>query len=280
MDSTAAALAAFDAMGSSSDFTAQLWLLKLGALLNLYFLSNTVSSSSAVDVELLIPARIFFVVSAYRCLFPVRYEHNVVFHDSPFSSIFLTRLLATFSEVTYVYQFSAVLRLLNVNHVVWVDALSWVMVLQVVISQCLVWGAILTERLALYFYEELGWATIFAINTIASGYLCATVDNLGDAKLLLYLSLLFGAGYLPWQLFHLRALHAQAERDTEAIERRTPTWTILKEGLRRSLRARNPRRDAASWGGFIGLTWMIGYWATLIPLWVNTIVVVSSRHAL
>ena len=30
------------------------------------------------------------------------------------------------------------------------------MVLQVVISQCFVWGAILTERLVFYFYEELG----------------------------------------------------------------------------------------------------------------------------
>ena len=45
------------------------------------------------------------------------------------------------------------------------------MVVQVVISQGFVWGAILTERLALYFYEELGWAIIFAANTIASAYL-------------------------------------------------------------------------------------------------------------
>jgi hypothetical protein len=32
----------------------------------------------------------------------------VVFHDTPLSSIFLTRLLATFAEVAFVYQRGAV----------------------------------------------------------------------------------------------------------------------------------------------------------------------------
>jgi hypothetical protein len=257
----------------STDFTVQLWLLKLGSVINLCLLANTFAlPSSVADAHIVVPARIFFVVSAYRCLFPVRYEHEVVFHDSPFSSIFLTRLFATFSEVTYVYQFSYVLRRLNVNHVGWVDALTWVMVLQVLVSQALVWGAILTERFALYFYEELGWANIFGINTVLSGYLCATALGLGGARVLLYLSLLFGALYLPWQFFHLKALRAQARRSDASPASRT-----LAQGLARSLRARNPRRDAASWGGLIGLTWMMGYWATLLPLWVNEVVVVFSR---
>jgi hypothetical protein len=217
-------------------------------------------------------------VSAYRRVFPVRYEHNVVFHDSPFSSIFVTRLLATFSEVTYVYQFSYVLRVLNVHHVEWVTAMSWVMVLQVLISQLLVWGAIVTGRLALYFYEELGWANIFAINTIVSGYLCATLDELEDARVLLYLSLLFGAVYLPWQLVHLRALREQARQGADALEPgRTPSWAELRKGLERSLHVRNRRRDARAWGGVIGLMWMTGYWATLLPFWVHAIVGVASR---
>jgi hypothetical protein len=70
-------------------------------------------------------------VSAYRCLFPVRYEHNVVFHNSIFSSIFVTRLFATFSEIAYIFLASHVLRLLNIDHVEWVIALSWLMVAQV-----------------------------------------------------------------------------------------------------------------------------------------------------
>jgi hypothetical protein len=92
MDSPAAALAAFGAMSSSGGFARLLWLLKLGAPINLYFLASTFAPSPARDAHILIPARIFFAVSAYRCLFPVRYEHNVVFHDTPFSSIFVTRL--------------------------------------------------------------------------------------------------------------------------------------------------------------------------------------------
>src|SRR5580658_1080100 len=112
------------------DFTLFLWLLKLGALVNIHFLANTyVPSSITADARILVPARILFAVSAYRCLFPVQYTRNVVFHSSSFSSIFLTRLLATFSEVAYVYLFSHVIRLLNVHHVGWVNLLSWVMVL-------------------------------------------------------------------------------------------------------------------------------------------------------
>jgi hypothetical protein len=279
MDSRAAVLRRCGYMGSSTDFTIQLWLLKLGALINAYFLSNTFAPSFAADANILIPARIFFTVSAYRCLFPVRYEHNVVFHDSPLSSIFLTRLLATFSEVTYVYLFSYVLRRLNVERVGWVDVLAWVMVLQVTISQCLVWAAILTARFALYFYEELGWAIIFALNTIASGYLCVTVGGRSDAKVLLYISLVFGAGYLPWQMFHLRALRVQARGAAAVASASSSTWTVLKAGIERAVRVRNVRRDASSWGGLIGLTWMVGYWVALIPFWINEIVSIASPRA-
>src|SRR5499427_796022 len=104
------------------DFTFFLWLLKLGALLNLYFLWHTlVPPASAVDPQLLVPAQILFAVSAFRCLFPNQYKGNVVFHDTPLSSICLTRLLATFAEVAFIYQLSHVLRLLNVDRVGWVD---------------------------------------------------------------------------------------------------------------------------------------------------------------
>src|SRR4030095_704459 len=153
----------------SRDLTIFLWLLKLGALVNLYLLANTlVPPASTADPRLLIPAQIFFAVSAFRCLFPNQYKGNVVFHDTPLSSIFLTRLLATFAEVAFIYKLSCVLRLLNVDRLAWGDALSWLMVVQVVISQCFVWGAILTGRLALYFWEELGWAILVAANAIAS----------------------------------------------------------------------------------------------------------------
>src|SRR5215469_16781412 len=145
------------------DYTIVLWLLKLGALVNLYFLVNTLRLPRAeADAYVVLPAQILFAVSAYRCLFPVRYEHNVVFHDSVLSSIFLTRLAATFSEIAYIFLFSHVLRLLNICHVRGVDILSSLMVAQVVISQCFVWTAILSGDFGFYFYEELGWALIFA----------------------------------------------------------------------------------------------------------------------
>ena len=127
------------------DITLFLWLLKLGSLVNLYFLVKAQALASSGDAaEIVLPAQIFFAVSAYRCLFPVRYENNVVFHDSVASSIFVTRVLATFSEVAYISLLSYVLRLLNIDHVKWVTALSWLIVALVVISQSFVWAAILT----------------------------------------------------------------------------------------------------------------------------------------
>jgi len=261
------------------DFTIFLWLLKLGAVLDLYFLAHTlVPPGSTADPHLLVPAQILFAVSAFRCLFPNQYKGNVVFHDTPLSSIFLTRLLATFAEVGFIYQLSQVLRLLNVDRLGWVEALSWLMVVQVVISQCFVWGAILTGRLALYFWEELGWAILVAANALASAGLYATRDALGDAGIFIPINLLFGLVYLSWQVANLRLQIADARRGGEGLRPATRvSWKQLGDGLRRSMRERNRTTDATAWGGLVGLTWMAGYFATLLPLWANQIVVVFSR---
>jgi len=247
--------------------------LKLGGLINLYFLANTRPLSGVL------PAQILFAVSAYRCLFPVRYEHNVVFHDSVFSSIFVTRLFATFSEIAYIFLFSYVLRLLNIDHVEWVIALSWLMLTVVVISEGFVWAAILTEQLKLYYYEELGWALIFVANTIASAYLYLTVGGLGGKEVLLQLNLLFGIVYLPWQVIHLATLRASARRNSGRTGAGSPSISMrLGTGLMQAVRVKTRRTDADSWGGFTGLTWMTGYWATLIPIWVYYIVGVLCPH--
>ncbi|MDJ0785409.1 MAG: hypothetical protein QNK05_01300 [Myxococcota bacterium] len=247
------------------DFSLPLFGLKLGAAVNLALLYWTLGLESP-DPHAVIPAWILLCVSAFRCLFPNRYLHNVVFHDTPLSSIFLTRLLATFSEVAYIYQFSHVIRVLNVDGAGWIDALSWLMVVQVVVSQGFVWTAIGTRRLGLYFHEELGWFVIFAANTLASAVLLATAGELGDGRVLLVLNVGFGAFYLPWQVLHLRSLRAEA----------TPGHVSWASGLGDALRERNRRTDAASWGGWIGLTWMVAYWATLIPAWVTAIAVILS----
>ena len=256
-----------------------LWALKLGAFVNLYFLGRTVVPPlTAVDASLLRPAQILFVVSAFRCLFPVRYRNNVVLHDSPFSSIFITRLLATFSEVALIYQLAFVLRLLNVGQVEWVVWVSGGMVLMVLVSQCFVWGAILTGRRTLFYYEEVGWGLIFAANTLASVYLFWGFENAGGNERLLQVNLLFGAVYLPWQLVHLRALRDDArQREREEEQEADVTWHTLANGLRRSIRVKSQTSRSAAWGGLLGVTWMTGYWATLIPLWAYQIVRLAGR---
>ena len=85
-------------------------------------------------------------------------------------------------------------------------------------------------------------------------------------------SLVFGAGYLPFQLIHLHSLRAAATRAGS-----TPPRSGA-EGLKQSIRLRNRRIDAAAWGGWVGLLWMTGYWATLIPAWMYCNVVVFSTR--
>ena len=237
------------AEGPAGEVTVFLWLLKLGTFVNLYFLLRTTSALAAgMDGWLAVPAQIFFAVSAWRCLFPVRYETSAVFHRSVFSSIFLTRLFATASEIVYIYAFSRALRLLNVGGVDWVGSLSWSMVVFACTSQVFVWTAILTGQFRYYFYEELGWLLIFIANTAASAYLLATTAPHGGREALLLLSLVFGAAYLPWQYVHLRILRANGEA------RAMPVAPGLAQGLRRAIELKNRRTDAESWGGIVGLT--------------------------
>ena len=234
------------------EFTQILWLLKLGALVNLYFLVNTfVLPVSAVDPHLVVPARILFAVSAFRCLFPNQYKGNVVFHDTPLSSIFLTRLFATFAEVAFIYQLAYVLRLLNVERIGWVDALSWLMVVQVVISQLCVWGAILSGRQALYFWEELGWAILVTANAVASVVFYPTREALGDAGILLSVNLLFGVVYLAWQVPNLKLQIADARRAGETLGagstcRGSGSARACGDRCTRGTRRPTPPRGAAS----------------------------------
>ena len=250
-----------------------LYLLKLGTLLNLYFLFKTLTPPLLfMDLHILIPAQIFFIVSAFRCFFPVSYVTGAVLHDSFFSSIFLTRLIATFSEVAYIYLFSYLIRLFNASQVPLIDVLSWLMVVQVVISQFFVWCAILTERQKFYFYEEVGWAVIFIFYTAASTMLYGTSGSLGSWKLLLELNLLFGALYLPWQFFHLKTLQlrAKAQKINEDMHADI-SWSLLKKGLYQSVQVKNLTTRSEAWGGIIGMTWMLGYFVAVIPIWIYLI---------
>jgi hypothetical protein len=49
-------------------------------------------------------------------------------------------------------------------------------------------------------------------------------------------------------------------------------------GLRDSIHERDRRTDANAWGGLIGLTWMLAYWATVIPVWVYYVATVVSAR--
>lgn len=264
------------------DISTGLWALSAGALINLGLLVFllTASGTGPRDFLVLTPAAVLYVVSAFRCVFPNRYEDQIVFHDTPLSSIMLTRLLATAVEVSWIFQFSHVLRRFNVDNMAAIEIGSWLMVVQVVVSQMFVWTAILTGRLRAYVFEEAGWAVIFVINTVAS--ITLLLSNSGtdfDAvarhgRLLLVLNVVWGVLYLPWQTFHLRSLLS----DGSGEDHQPFSWQGVLEGARIATFRRRRRTDAQSWGGVVGLTWMVGYWATVIPLWVHVVVVEVGRR--
>jgi hypothetical protein len=256
----------------SRNYTTFLWLLKLGAVPNVYFLFRAVGLDAETSV--VVPALIFFAVSAYRCLWPVRYEHYVVLHDSVLSSVFATRALATFAEVAYTYLLARVLLRLNIETLTWVNGLARLMVLQIVICQACVWLAILGDRFQLYFYEELGWMFMYVENTLASAYLLLTADLPDGGARLLQWNLLFGVLYVPFQVANLRAVWVQAKTQGKTAA----PWTVdrLAIGMQRSVQVKNRRTDGESWGGIVGATWMTGYWAVVLPLWVYAIVYVLA----
>ena len=117
---------------------------------------------------------------------------------------------------------------------------------------------------------------MYVENTLASAYLLLTADLPAGGALLLWWNLLFGVPYVPFQVANLRAVWAQARKQGAG----SAPWTLerLAIGVQRSVRVKNRRTDAESWGGIVGLMWMTGYWAVVLPLWVYAIVRVQARH--
>ena len=253
-----------------------LWILKVGVLVNVYFLFQTFNEPfSSLDPYLLIPAQILFLISAYRCMFPVNYSSHAVLHDNIFSSVFITRFFVTFVEISYIYMFSYVIRIINNYELLIVDIFSLLMVIQVSISQFFVWTAILTKNENLYFYEEIGWFIIFLLNFLCSAIILLTLKVFNNFEILLYLNLLFGIGYLPWQIFHLKSIKARVNKlknDNSGNYIRT----TLVQGFKYSLKKRVVSHNPEDWGGMIGFTWMLNYFVTLIPVWVYFIIYTLS----
>ena len=250
-----------------------LWSIKIGAVLNLYFFYKTFSSPLLfTNLNLLIPARVFFLVSVYRCLFPVNYVGNIVFHKSIFSSVFITRLCATFSEIAMIYQISYLLHLLNVNNIFFINLISIFMVVQVIISQCCVWIAILKRNTVFYFYEELGWFIIYFFNTTISIYLFSSIEYSEKIYILIIINIFFGIFYLPWQFIHLRTIYNRSKKnrldDLNKIS--------IINGLKNSIKVKNLSVKLDDWGGIIGLTWMLAYWASIMPIWIYLIISLNS----
>lgn len=255
----------------NGDLAPFLHALKLGVITNLGFAVHALGlPAQGRDATLVFPAVILFVVSAWRCAFPNRYEDNVVLHDSVLSSAFVTRVLATFSEIAYVTFFALALTRLDAEGRAGIQAIAAVMLVAATVSQGFVWTAILTGRYRLYVYEEVGWFLLFAGHTAGAAWLLAAGPTTDGTRLLLLLSLVFGGLYLPWQGFHLRFLLSEA-RAQEADPPPAMAQTPIVSRVRAALFSRRRATSSEAWGGLIGVTWMAAYWVLVIPVWMHVV---------
>jgi len=84
--------------------------------------------------------------------------------------------------------------------------------------------------------------------------------------------------YLSWQVANLRFQIADARRASETLRPWTRvSWQQLGQGLRPAIHERNATTDATAWADLVVILWMVGCFATLLPLWANQVVRVFSR---
>ena len=243
-------------------------LLVVGLLTNALLLHRSLAPElHGMEPAVLLTAQIFIAVSAFRCTFPNRYNGNIVLHDTWLSSIFLTRAIATCSELAWIYQLSYVARQFNKvgdSPAPWLDAAAWAMVAFSSVAQCFVWAAITLGRDYLMFYEECCWAGIFVCNTAANAHLY--LSGIGGAQGVATVSLVFAVFYLPWQLgLHIPSLDVPAP--TPPAGGAIAWGQEFSRGLSCALHTRKPSRLAVDWGGAVGAVWMTAYWI-ILPYWL------------
>ncbi|XP_063693635.1 uncharacterized protein LOC134825387 [Bolinopsis microptera] len=235
----------------------------LGVLPNLYLLWTLLHLPATTITTC---ATIFIGINTFRCVFPNRYNNNIVLRDTVLSSIFITRLLATFSEVSWLIMLSEVAKDLDTLTVqsptisLLADTLPPICIL----AQCFVWSSIILHTDSLMFWEEFFWFLLFIINT---GINLVFLHH-GHHSILITLSLLHGALYLPWQILNLKFI---LSLDDPPFCFSDVTVTRVVQGLKRAVWYRKQSVVREDWGGWIGESWMFCYWVVM-PVWLATIV--------
>ena len=170
--------------------------------------------------------------------------------------------------------FSYVLRIINSDQYMFIDLISWLMVIQVIASQFFCWGAILLKYERFYFYEEFGWFVIFFINTILS-IAMLSLDLSNAHHSLIIINIVFGALYLPWQVLHLKSI---TKRINDNPEIKAQVFKVdlskVKVELKSSINDRKVSFESNDWGGVVGMMWMYGYWILFIPVWMFYIILI------
>ena len=247
--------------------------LVIGAFTNAGLIWWSQTFDDAVPAKILVTAQVFAAICGYRCIFPNRYNGCVVLRDNILSSIAITRIMATFAEMFLLYQLSVIAT--DLNHIredglqVWIDFFAWTMVISDAIAQCCVWSSLVLETDILMWYEEANWALMFTLNTIINLFYFFSGDyQQSDPRWqCIWLSLLFGAIYLPWQIgLHLPMINSDERKKARKQEKTEISCEQVSRGCFRAWFHRKPSQKYKDWGRGVGAFWMFGYWI-LEPIW-------------
>lgn len=153
----------------------------------------------------------------------------------------------------------------------WIDASAYLMVFLVCFAQCCVWSSFIFETDVLMWYEEFNWAFMFILNSAINLYFFFSDDMAKSSDprwSTVYLSLLFGIIYLPFQILgHLPYIDNIDRQERRKKEKINLNWAQVKKGCWRSLTHRKQSTSAKAWGNSVGAFWMFGYFI-LEPFWV------------
>lgn len=150
----------------------------------------------------------------------------------------------------------------------WIDASANIIVFLVCFAQSCVWSSIVFETDILMYYEECNWTIMFILNTAINicFFFSGDMESSDPRWSCVYLSLIFGAIYLPFSILaHLP--HINSAYTGEKPKKMRLNCKQAKKGCLRSMFHRQASEASKDWGGNVGAFWMVGYWIGE-PFWL------------
>jgi hypothetical protein len=209
---------------------------------------------------------IYVIVCAFRSLFPRIDVERYCLFDSPWSSIFLGRSLATIAELAFSAQVALLIHYLG-EHVGshWIIMVSYSILPIIVLAQISCWYATLTLNHFWHGIEEILWVVMAALAgaTFVHGYFVLT----GIAQTLMLVGIASSIGAAAIMLFLDIPMYLDRTRHTG--QRR---YLRIADGLRDTFTRRVQTNDWGVWKSetiWISSYFTFGVWLSISMIFIK-----------